>query len=152
MSERLHVLIAEARFYPELADEMLRGAIGEIERRGGTWESVAVPGSFELPGAIRLGIAAGHAGTRRFDAYVALGCVIRGETTHYDHVCEETSRGIMQLALDHGVAVGFGLLTCETWEQAWARGAVAEGNKGAAAAAAALDMAALRRRFGLPPA
>ena len=150
MAEPLRVLVVEARFYQDLATEMLRGATAALEAAGATVERISVPGSFELPGVIRMAIDGGRRDPRGgFDAYVALGCVIRGETSHYDHVCEETSRGLMQLVLDHGVALGFGVLTCETWEQAWARAAVAEGNKGRAAAEAALAMARVRGRFGL---
>ena len=88
---------------------------------------------------------------RHYDAFVALGCVIRGETTHYDYVCGESARGLMDLSLQHDVAIGYGILTCENREQAMQRARVDAGNKGAAAAHAALRMADLKIQFGLAP-
>ena len=150
MAEPLRVLVAEARFYEDLADEMLAGAAAELAAAGAAWERISVPGAFELPGVVRMAVAAGGRGeTTPYDAFVALGCVIRGETSHYDHVCQETSRGLMELVLRHGIALGFGVLTCDTGDQAWARARRGEGDKGAAAARAALAMAGVRRRFGL---
>lgn len=135
---KAHILILEARFYAELCDELARGAIAAIERAGATWERRAVPGSLEIPGAIALA-----AKTKRFDGFVALGCVLRGETTHYDIVANESARGIMNLTVS-GLAIGNGILTCENEMQAWARARVAEMDKGGGAADAALAMI----RFG----
>ncbi len=137
-----HVLVVVARFYEDIAEAMLAGATAALEAAGATWETVDVPGAFELPAAI--GFA--H-GAKRFDGYVALGCVIRGETTHYDTVCAESARGLNELAVDGGAALGYGVLTTETREQAWARAAVDQGNKGADAARACLCMIALKRRL-----
>jgi 6,7-dimethyl-8-ribityllumazine synthase len=139
---KAHILILEARFYAELCDELARGAIAAIERAGATWERHAVPGALEIPGAI-----AGAAKAKRFDGYVALGCVLRGETTHYDIVANESARGIMDLTMA-GLAIGNGILTCETEAQAWARARVSEMDKGAGAADAALAMIRFKRDIG----
>lgn len=148
-----HVMIVEARFYTELADEMARGAIAELESVDATYERFAVAGAFELPAAIRIAIQATERGTlkRPFDGFIALGCVIRGETTHYDYVCGESARGLQDLALAHGAAIGYGVLTVENEEQAWARARVSEQNKGGDVARACLGMIGLRQRFGLFP-
>ena len=131
---KAHLLIIEARFYGELCDELARGAIAAIERAGATWERQAVPGALEIPGAIAAAVKA-----KRFDGFVALGCVLRGETTHYDIVANESARGIMDLTMK-GLAIGNGILTCENEAQAWARARVAEMDKGGGAADAALAM------------
>ncbi len=129
---KARLLIIEARFYGDICDALAEGAIAAIERAGATWERVAVPGALEVPGAIAL--AAKH-----YDGFVALGCVLRGETTHYDIVANESSRGIMELTLK-GLCIGNGILTCENEAQAWARARVSEMDKGGGAADAALDM------------
>lgn len=139
---RAHLLIIEARFYGDICDELCRGAIAAIERAGAAWERVAVPGSLEIPGAIALAAAA-----KRFDGYVALGCVLRGETTHYDIVANESSRGLMELTLE-GLCIGNGILTCENEAQAWERAKVAELDKGGGAADAALAMIRFKRSIG----
>jgi 6,7-dimethyl-8-ribityllumazine synthase len=148
-----HVMIAEARFYTELADEMARGAIAELESVGATYERFAVAGAFELPAAIRIAMQATERGTlkRTFDGYIALGCVIRGDTTHYDYVCGESARGLQDLAIAHGAAIGYGILTVENEEQAWVRARVSGQNKGGDVARACLGMIGLRQRFGLFP-
>ena len=149
MADGAHVLIVEARFYPEVSDELARGAMAELEAAGATYERLEVPGAFEIPGAIRFAIKSMElvGGRRRFDAYVALGCVIRGETSHYDYICSESARGLMDLALDYCVALGYGILTCDNREQAWERASVDGGNKGAGAARAALGMISVKRYF-----
>ncbi len=131
---RAHILILEARYYAELCDELCRGAIAAIERAGATWERIAVPGALEIPGAI----AVAHE-TGLYHGYVALGCVLRGETTHYDIVSEESARGIMDLTLE-GLCIGNGILTCENEAQAWARAKLDDMDKGGGAADAALSM------------
>jgi len=153
MSDGPHVLLIEARFYAAIADMLVAGAVAEIERAGASYERVAVPGVFEIPGALRMAIKSLElvGMRRRFDAYVALGCVIRGETTHYDLICQEATRGIGQLILDHTLAVGFGVLTCESIEQAQARAAPEGRNKGGEAARVALHMIELKRRLGYHP-
>lgn len=150
-ARRPHVMIVEARFYAEIADEMARGAVAELERNGCSYERFAVSGAFELPAAIRVAMLGAEKGglARPFDGYLALGCVIRGETTHYDYVCGESARGLQQLAIEHGLAIGYGVLTVENEAQAWARARVAEQDKGGDVARACLDVIALRQKFGL---
>lgn len=131
---RAHILILEARFYGELCDELCRGAIAAIERVGATWERMTVPGALELPGAIAIAHETGL-----YHGYAALGAVLRGETTHYDIVANESARGIMNLTLE-GLCIGNGILTCETMEQAWARAKLDDMNKGGGAADATLAM------------
>lgn len=144
----IRVLVVEARFYPEIADALLAGAEGVLAAVGAAHEVVAAPGAFEIPATIAFAEEGGRrSGRARFDGYVALGCVIRGETTHYDYVCGESARGLMDLAVGRGLALGYGVLTVEDEAQAWARARVGEGDKGGAAARACLDMIALRRRL-----
>jgi len=144
-----HLLIIDARFYEDLADELVKGAKGALDRAGATYDHVSVPGCFELPAALSMALDAAETGGRDYDGYVILGCVIRGETTHYDIVSNESSRAIMDLAVAEGLAMGNGILTVENDEQAWVRARVAEGNKGGGAADAALAMIALRAKLGL---
>jgi 6,7-dimethyl-8-ribityllumazine synthase len=139
---RAHILILEARFYGELCEELCRGAIAAIERAGATWERMAVPGALEIPGAIALAHETGL-----YHGYVALGCVLRGETTHYDVVSNESARGIMDLTLE-GLCIGNGILTCENEAQAWARAKVDDMDKGGGAADAALSMIRFSRLMG----
>jgi 6,7-dimethyl-8-ribityllumazine synthase len=149
MAAAPHVMVVEARFYPDIADELARGAIAALERAGATFERFAVPGVLEIPGAINMAIKAEHAGKRRpFDAYLALGCVIRGETSHYDIVCNESARAVQNLVLKHDLALGFGVLTVENDDQAWERARVSRKNKGGEAAQACLAMFDLKRRLG----
>jgi 6,7-dimethyl-8-ribityllumazine synthase len=138
---KARLLIIEARFYEDLCDELARGASAAIETAGAIWERIAVPGALELPGAVAMAEQ-----SKRYDGYVALGCVLRGETSHYDIVANESARGLMDLTMK-GVCIGNGVLTCETEAQAWARAKVAEGNKGGWAADAALAMIRFKRRM-----
>lgn len=131
---KARVLILEARYYADMCDELAAGAIAALERAGATWQRMTVPGALEIPGAIAMAAA-----TRRYDGYVALGCVLRGETTHYDIVSNESARGLMDLTM-RGLAIGNGILTCENEAQAWARARVTEMDKGGGAAEAALAM------------
>lgn len=151
MADAPHIMIVEARFYEDLADELARGAIEELEKAGATYERFEVPGAFEIPAAIQYAVKSMdfYSGRRRFDGYVALGCVIRGETTHYDYVCSESARGLNDLALQHTLAIGYGIITVENSEQAWARASVAQKNKGGFAAHACLEMIELKRQFRL---
>ena len=150
----VHVLIVEARFYEDIADELVRGAVAELERTGATYERLSVPGAFEIPGAIAFVLRgmAGGAHRAAFDGFVALGCVIRGQTTHYDYVCAESARGLQELALHDGAAVGYGILTVENEAQALVRAAPAERqtggrDKGGEAVRACLALIELKRRF-----
>ena len=153
MSDAPHVLIVEARFYEDVADELAKGAIGALAAAGATYERLEVPGAFELPAAIRMNIKAMESGSgyRFYDGYIALGCVIRGETSHYDYVCGECARGLMDLSLEFSLAIGFGVLTVENQEQAWARASVDQLDKGRAVANAALRMIEVKREFGCIP-
>ena len=137
-----HILIVEARFYDHLNDMLLAGARAAIEAAGHSHETVTVPGALEVPGAIALA-----ADTDRYDAFVALGVVIRGETYHFEIVSNESARGIMALTLD-GLAIGNGILTTENEAQALTRAKKHEKDKGGEAAKAALAMLELRGRFG----
>jgi 6,7-dimethyl-8-ribityllumazine synthase len=139
------VLIAEARFYAHLNDMLLAGARAAIEAAGHEHETITVPGALELPAAIALAADSG-----RFEAYVALGVVIRGETFHFEIVAQESARGIMALTLD-GLAVGNGVLTVEDEAQAIVRADPAQGDKGGDAARAALALVELQSRFGTSP-
>ena len=139
-----HYLIVEARFYADLADAQAEGAMVALDAAGASYERVTVPGALEIPAAI----AFAHTGKTHFDGYVALGCVIRGETSHYDTVCNESARGIMDLTLAENLAIGNGILTVENEEQAWARADKNRKDKGGGAANAALAMASLRKELG----
>ena len=145
-----HVMIIEARFYEPLADELVRGAIRALEAAGATHERFAVPGAFEIPAAIACAVEAQSSPAGRlFDGYVALGCVIRGETTHYDYVCQESARGLQDLVIRFHLAVGYGILTVENEAQAWERAKLDRGDKGGDAVRACLAMIELKRRFKL---
>ena len=135
------VLIVEARFYDHLNDLLLAGARDTIEAAGHAYETVTVPGALEVPGAIAMA-----AETGRYDAFVALGVIIRGETYHFEVVSNESARGIMALTMD-ALPIGNGILTVENEAQALARARPEEGNKGGGAAEAALAMLALKQRF-----
>jgi 6,7-dimethyl-8-ribityllumazine synthase len=136
-----HIMVVEARFYEDIADALYEGALGALEDAGATHERFEVSGAFELPAAIAF---AHRADPARFDGYVALGCVIRGETTHYDYVCAESARGLQDLAVRENLAIGYGVLTVENHEQAWARASTERKNKGRDVANACLAMIALR--------
>ena len=135
------ILLAEARFYPHLNDMLLSGARAAIEAAGHKHETLTVPGALEVPAAIAFAAESG-----RYDAFVALGVVIRGETYHFEIVAGESARGIMALTLD-GLAIGNGILTVENEAQALARARPEEKDKGGEAAKAALAMLALKERF-----
>ncbi|QPH54283.1 6,7-dimethyl-8-ribityllumazine synthase [Pontivivens ytuae] len=139
-----HLLLVTAPFYRRIADWLIEGASSAIESAGGTVEAIEVPGALELPTAIRLASRTG-----RYDGFVALGCVIRGATTHYETVCNDSSRGITLLGLD-GLCIGNGILTVENMDQAVERADPAQMNKGGGAAIAALHLIALDRRFRAP--
>lgn len=147
MTDSANILIVAATFYEDIGKELIAGATAAIEKAGGTAEIVEVPGAFEIPAAIAL---ADRSPTYSYDGYVALGCVIRGETSHYDYVCGESARALQDLAVQRGLAIGYGILTVENRDQAWSRASTGERNKGGDVAEAALAMIALRRKFGTP--
>ena len=150
MAETPHIMLVEARFYAHIADELARGAIAALDAAGASYERFAVPGAFEIPAAIRFAVEAATRGARRerFDGFVALGCIVRGETDHYEFICRATMEGLMHVALQFGLALGTGLLTCDTLVQAEARSGSDGHNKGAEAAAAALLQIGAARRLG----
>jgi 6,7-dimethyl-8-ribityllumazine synthase len=143
------LLIVEARFYAALADELLTGARAALEAVGAQATVVSVPGALEIPFAAALGLDAASAAGQPFDGVVALGCVIRGETSHYDIVAGESARALIDLSLARGVPVTNGILTVDTEAQAWARARIREGNKGGFATDAALTLVRLKRRLPL---
>jgi 6,7-dimethyl-8-ribityllumazine synthase len=144
------ILIVEARFYADISDALLAGATAALKAAGAEYEVITVPGALEIPGAIAMANASGHAAGAAFDGFVALGCVIRGETTHYETVANESARGLMELTVHERLAIGNGILTVENEDQAMARTrADRVEDKGGNAAKAALAMIALRKRFSL---
>ncbi|WP_414643415.1 6,7-dimethyl-8-ribityllumazine synthase [Brevundimonas sp.] len=141
------MLVVEARFYDDLADALLDGATDALRARGVAHDVITVPGALEIPPAIALAEEAGRYPTApRYDGYVALGTVIRGETYHFEIVADQSAAGIMQLGLK-GLAIGNGVLTTEDEDQAWARARRSEGDKGGFAARACLDLIDLRKRL-----
>jgi 6,7-dimethyl-8-ribityllumazine synthase len=144
MTRPTHILLVEAPYYAHIAAELRRGAEQALAAAGATHETITVPGAFEIPAAI--GIAA--RGSRHFDGFVALGCVIRGKTTHYDHICAESARGLQDLAVREGLAIGYGILTVENEAQALERAPPEGRDHGGAAVRACLAIVALQRRLG----
>lgn len=138
------LLIVRAPYYRTVIDGLTIGAERIIREAGGTYEVLDVAGAYELPQVLRLAVR----GTRRYDGYVALGCVIRGETDHYDFICQATMQGILTVSLQFGMCLGTGLLTCDTLAQAEARSGQDGHNKGAEAAAAALIQINAARHLG----
>lgn len=138
------VLIVRAPYYKSVVDGMQWGAQRILEQAGCTVETLDVAGSFELAQAIRIVLA----GEEKFDGFVALGCIVRGGTDHYDYICRETIAGLMTVALNYGIALGSGVLTVHSIEQATARSGQDGFNKGAEAAVASLLQIAAARRFG----
>lgn len=141
----MKLLIVEARFYEDIADELVKGAAQVLDKAGAEYDRISVPGALEIPAAIKFAAEGGDS----YDGYVALGCVIRGETSHYDYVCGESARGLQDLAIRDLLAIGNGILTVENRDQAWARCAVDQKNKGGAVAQAALRMIELKNKFGI---
>jgi len=142
--ERPHILIVRAPYYRTIVEDLSSGAVALLDKAGATYETLDVGGALELPQAIRFAVR----GNKRFDGYVALGCVVRGETDHYEHVCRETMSGLMHVTLQFGIALGNGLLTVDKPEQAIARTRPGGYNKGAEAAAAVLLSIAAGRSLG----
>lgn len=151
MTTRSQVLIVEGRFYSDIADELAKGATAVLDQEGVSYERLSVPGAFEVPAGVRFALRAMELGSgpARYAGFIALGCVIRGETDHYEHICREASRALMELSVTYTVALGFGILTCDTHEQARARAAVDQANKGATAARTCLRMMDLKKTLRL---
>lgn len=140
----MKILVIEARYYEEISDMLLEGALTVLQEAKAEITKVNVPGALEIPHVISMAEAAGAG----FDAYVALGCVIRGETTHYDYVCGESARALMDLAVDKQLAIGNGIITVENQKQALARASKDKKDKGGFAASAALKMVKIRKELG----
>jgi 6,7-dimethyl-8-ribityllumazine synthase len=140
------LLMVVAPYYRSIAEQLQRGAETAAAEADATWDHVAVPGAFEIPAAIAFAARQGA-----YDGFIALGCVVRGETSHYDYVCGESARGLMDLSIREGLAIGYGILTVETAAQADERADPARGDKGGEAARAALAMIAIKRRFAETP-
>jgi len=151
VAKKPHIMVIEARFYTEISDALFEGAERTLKKGGATFERFAVPGALEITGAIRLAVEAQREGKLKkpFDGFLALGCIIRGETTHYETVCAESARGLTDLAVQYAVCIGNGILTVENDEQAWTRARVTEKDKGGGAAEAVLALVAIRRKLGL---
>ena len=147
-SPRPHLLIVEARFYEGLADALLEGAKAALDEAGASYDVVTVPGALEVPAVISFALDGAEEGGTEYDGFVALGCVIRGETYHFEIVANESSRALMELAIEESLAIGNGILTVENEAQAWVRARRNEGDRGGFAARAALTMIAVRERLG----
>lgn len=148
-----NILIVQATFYTDIASEMLRGATAVLAAVNAKHTVVSVPGCLEIPAAIKFALRADEmrpSGRPTYDGFIALGCVIRGDTDHYEHVSTECMRGLSHMVNNHSIALGNGVLTVENFEQAWDRALVDKQDKGGGAAKAALDMIALKRQLSAP--
>ena len=144
-----NILIVEARFYAHISDALLDGATAALEKGGAHFERIAVPGALEIPPAIAQAAEASKHGGKSYDGFVALGCVIRGETYHFEIVAGESARALMDLGVQRGFCIGNGILTVEDEAQAQVRAAREQGDKGGDAARACLSLVTLRSRLGL---
>jgi 6,7-dimethyl-8-ribityllumazine synthase len=146
-----HVLIIEGRFYEAISDELARGAMATLEAQGASYDRISVPGALEIPQALAQVVAAGlmprTAPNGRWDGAVALGCVIRGETVHYDIVCRNANHWLMEVAVRDAIPVGNGILTVETEAQAFARAKGGANGKGGDAARACLRLIEIARAY-----
>jgi 6,7-dimethyl-8-ribityllumazine synthase len=141
------ILVVEARFYDDLADELVRGALEVIAAAQATAEVLTVDGALEVPATVAIALEAAERAGRPFDAVVALGCVIRGETGHYDIVAGESARALMDPSVQRRIPLGNGILTVENEGQAWTRARVSELNKGGGAAEAALAVLRIKKKL-----
>lgn len=146
-NDKLRMLIVEGRFYDHISDALLKGATRVLDEAGATYERITVPGALEVPPAIAMAVDAAKAKRAPYDGVVALGCVIQGETYHFELVSNESARGLMDLGVQRQIAIGNGILTVDTKAQAVARSSADGRNKGASAARAALAMVALQRKL-----
>jgi 6,7-dimethyl-8-ribityllumazine synthase len=144
----VRLLVIESRFYDDIADELAAGAIAEIEAAGASYDRVTVAGALEIPQALAQAVTAGLIPAARFSGALALGCVIRGETTHYEIVSENANHWLMELAVRHAIPLGNAILTCETKEQALERARGGRAGKGGDAARACLGVIELARMLG----
>lgn len=146
-----HFLIVESRYYPDITDELVKGAVNLLSKKECTYERIVVPGCLEIPAAVKYAIKAMqlYNGEDRFHGFITLGCVIRGETSHYDHVAGGAMDMLGELTKEYSLALGNGILTVENKKQAMERAAVDKGNKGGFAAQTCIEMLNLKERFGL---
>ena len=152
-AEPPHMMIIEAPYYKDVADKLREGALSVLQKAGVSHEIHQVPGALEIPPAIQYAVRSldFYTARKRYDGYIALGCVIRGETSHYDIVAGESARGLMDLSIHHSLAIGNGILTCDTLEQATERANPAGQDKGGWAARTAVEMLGLKATFGIYP-
>ena len=143
------ILIVEARFYEDIADALLAGATRALQKAGAVFDRVSVPGSLEVPPAIAIAADAAERLGRSYDGAVALGCVIRGETLHFEIVSQESARALLELSVARRLPIGNGILTVDTNAQAWTRARPEEADKGGDAARAALSLVRLKRRLAM---
>ena len=141
------ILVVEARFYDEIADALLAGAMKVLAEARAEVDRISVPGSLEIPGAIAIAVDAAHKRRRPYEGVVALGCVIRGDTIHFEIVSHQSARGLMDLSIARGMPIGNGIITVDNKAQALSRARVAEQDKGGDAARAALSLVGLKRRL-----
>jgi 6,7-dimethyl-8-ribityllumazine synthase len=147
MKAPIHILVIEGRYYHHIADELLLGAETALREQGATWEVVTVPGALEIPQVLCAATKAGMLNGTPFHGCLALGCVIRGETSHYDIVANESARALLALSTTHGIPLGNAILTVENEAQAIARAAVSGKNKGRDAVEACLEVLRISRNF-----
>lgn len=141
MAKKPHLLVIDAPYYTKISESLMQGVTAVLTRAGATHDYVAVAGVLEIPAAVAMAVQS----SKNYDGYIVIGCVIRGETTHYEIVSNESARAIMNLSVEHCLAIGNGIQTVENEAQAWARAKVDEKNKGGGAAQAALDMIDLKK-------
>jgi 6,7-dimethyl-8-ribityllumazine synthase len=146
-----HILIVEARYYDGIADALLAGASKALGEAGASFDRISVPGSLEIPPAIAIALDAGQRRRKPYDGAVALGCVIRGETIHFEIVSHLSARGLMDLSVARKVPIGNGIITVDNETQAWARARVEDQDKGGDAARAALSLIGLKQSLGAKP-
>jgi len=141
------ILVVEARYYDDVADAVLAGAMKVLNKAGAQVDRITVPGSLEIPPAIAIALDAAEKKGRPYDGVVALGCVIRGDTIHFEIVSQESARGLLNLSVARGVPIGNGIITVNTMSQAFARARVEEQDKGGDAARAALALVAIKAQL-----
>ena len=146
-AKRARILIVEARYYDDIADALLAGAMKVLEEAGAAFDRLSVPGSLEIPAAIAIALDSAQRKRRPYDGVVALGCVIRGDTIHFEIVSHQSARGLMDLSIARALPIGNGIITVNTEAQALARARVAEQDKGGDAARAALALVGLKHRL-----
>jgi 6,7-dimethyl-8-ribityllumazine synthase len=144
----VRILVVEARYYDDIADALLAGAKKALQEAGAQFDCISVPGSLEIPTAIAIALDAAQKKRRPYDGAVALGCVIRGETIHFEIVSHESARGLLDLSVARGIPIGNGIITVENEVQAKARAGVDDQDKGGGAVRAALTLVGLKKRLG----